>query len=50
MELVRMHVWAGWPVRAAELARQTSEDARAWAPDPPEDCRRLRADIAEVPG
>ncbi|MFE2548918.1 hypothetical protein ACFXGI_10280 [Streptomyces sp. NPDC059355] len=50
VELVRMYVWAGWPGRAAELARQASEDARAWAPDNPEDYRRLQADIAEILG
>ncbi|WP_327134280.1 hypothetical protein OG311_30470 [Streptomyces sp. NBC_01343] len=45
-----MKVLTGGTGRAAELARQTSEDARAWAPDHPEDCRRLQADIAEVLG
>ncbi|MFB7976750.1 hypothetical protein [Streptomyces vinaceus] len=50
VELVRMYVWTGWPGRAAELARQASENARAWAPDHPEDHRRFQADIAEALG
>ncbi|MCX4719669.1 tetratricopeptide repeat protein [Streptomyces virginiae] len=48
--LVWMYAWGGWPDRAAELARQTFEDAAHWAPEHPEDYQRLRADIAAILG
>ncbi|MFJ7586709.1 hypothetical protein ACIQZO_04775 [Streptomyces sp. NPDC097617] len=50
MGLIWMYAWAGWPDRAAELARQAFEDAGQWASEHPEDYRRLRADIAEILG